>query len=179
MPESIGTLQLQRNGVTEQLHIARGWTADHRQQIVDLTVHDAQVCKLTDDPSRFADMQTLSKWLSKRQRFTYVLLDAEQKVVGSFWIAHKQCEQQNIDAQFAWTLAIRLYGKARGAGLAVPFMQRVLAYFVQTRDYLQSSAPGFWLRTKTGNVPARKTYEKFGFSVASQDTDCVWMTWLP
>ncbi len=179
MPESIGTVNLHSEGRDEELRLQENWTADQQQQIIALTQKDSQICLLTDDPSRFSDQSTLETWLAKRKRFLYVLLDTSEHVVGSAWISAKRCENPHILETFGFTFAIRLYGKARGAGLAVPVLRMVFDHFMQTAAYQESSSPGFWLRTKVGNIPAYRTYAKFGFTTAEQDDQYVWMTWMP
>ncbi len=179
MTESIGSVTLQTEDGQEKLQIVTNWTQEQQQQIIELTKRDSQVCKLTDDPDRFADQETLTQWLASRDRSTYAVLDLENQVVGSVWVTLKQCENSAIPEEFGCTFAIRLYEKARGAGLAVPVLHIVITHFINGQMYKESQHPGFWLRIKMGNEPAYRTYSRFGFTTAVQDKQFIWMTWMP
>jgi len=72
--------------------------------------------------------------------------------------------------RYSFTFAIRLYGNARGKGLAVKFMQAVFADFKPER---------IWLETGKDNLAALKTYWRFGFRrVAESKNQKVLMVWV-
>lgn len=166
MSESEGTISTKELGV---LTIASGISEEQIAQLIDYSNEDLDVIKNTDDQRRFKDRNAFNEWLKKGRKF-FTLVDKEKKLLGIIWYGRKDIPQrpeytERIDiSKYNYTLAIRLYWKARGKHLAEKFMRITFDFFMKSPP---DDFKGLWLETSTGNVSAVKAYRSFGYKDAS------------
>jgi ribosomal protein S18 acetylase RimI-like enzyme len=147
---------------------------EHLESLIKYTqnLRDFKISQNTSDwkdgKGRFASKTNLSQWL-KKGRTIYSLLDKAGNLAGIIWFGSEILPTENnkltssIDpTSYGITFAIRLYGNARGKGLAVPYIQVALELFKATKAYKESHHRGIWLETSSGNNSAVATYQKFG-----------------
>ncbi len=132
-------------------------------QLICYATTDDAIKRYTSDSSRFSDMDSFNKWLSKGRKI-YALSDKIGNLAGIIWFGEKNIPEANLidDTQkddYDTTFAIRMYGWARGKGLAKSFMEDCFKDF--TEKY---GNKGIWLEVSCDNKPAIALYEKFGFS---------------
>jgi ribosomal protein S18 acetylase RimI-like enzyme len=133
---------------------------------------DKDIADYTSDwkegKGRFASPVNFYKWLEKG-RTIYTLIDQQGKLSGIIWFGNEPMSTN--DKQFTpdfnaslynITYAIRLYGSARGVGLAAPFTRSALSHFKSTAQYKNTQNPGIWLVTSKDNIAAVTTYKKIG-----------------
>lgn len=113
---------------------------------------DPDIARFTSDTARFSSKEKIKKWLRQKERVIYCLVDKEDSLLGIVWFSKKVWRNYNV------TFAIRLYGKVRGRGLAYWFMGECFKMYSQ-----KFKARKFWLKVSLDNIPAIKTYKKFGF----------------
>jgi len=123
------------------------------EQLVNYANCDESVRKFTSDPKRFKSKETFNEWLRKGRKI-YALVDDEDNLMGITWFG-KEGE--------AFTLAIRIYGRARGKGLGYGFLKETIEDFMEGEEYLKSENKDWWLETSKDNIAAIKIYEKLGF----------------
>lgn len=146
-------------------------TQKTQAQLVEFSHTDPQVLANTHDSHRFKNITALQNWLSKGKTL-FVLETEPGDLLGFAWVSQKALptiSQPLFEIahpeNYQLTFGIRLYGAARGQGLAIPFLRLVLAKF-------KNQSSQFWLKTKAGNLPAVETYKTIGFQqVAKPDSD--------
>lgn len=158
---SIGTIYLQQ-GITNTLI----------SQLIHYSTDstDTAIWNFTNDKKRFETRQAFEKW--RKNRHIYTLVGSDNTLLAIVWFGKKEFPEGEYENDFqpekyGFTLAIRIYGKARSKGLAIPFMHEALRNFEATEVYTasrQKNQHGIWLETNVKNTPATKTYEKFGFT---------------
>jgi ribosomal protein S18 acetylase RimI-like enzyme len=150
--------------------IVRSLSDDQINQLITYTHEDPDVLACTRDAQRFTDFETTKEFLKKVD--FYALLDGET-LCGIIWFHNKLLPdkqyKKTVDKElFTITFGIRLYGNAKGKGLARPFMTEVFAQYKQEKG----KEMGIWLETRADNSRAMYVYEKFGFTqVSDPDSD--------
>jgi len=172
MPENIDILVSGDGGPTsERFILNRGVTQKQVLHLIELAGSDTEVRAQTSDPKRFAGRSELERWLAKR-RIIYTLTDDADELCGVAWFGEEKMpirtpiEDYNPE-DYGVTFAIRTYGKARGKGVAGGLLSGAIKDVV-TRDWygkLQNN--GIWLETSDSNAPAKKLYEKTGWTRVS------------
>lgn len=121
-----------------------------------------------DHTERFPDEAHAEAWYrSVSPRIIYSLFRASE-LAGVVWYSH--APRANLDANY--TMAIRLYGPAKGRRLATPLLKAV-------EDDLEERSPivvaGIWLETDHDNIAAQRTYLRAGYEEVSQEDTRVTM----
>jgi ribosomal protein S18 acetylase RimI-like enzyme len=117
-------------------------------------------------PGRFSSLLAYEVW-EKKGRSIYTLLNKDHEFRGIIWFSHEP-EVFN-HSTYDFTFGIRIYGKARGVGLAKPFSQAAHEHFQMSNTYLKSENRGIWLRTNSDNIPAITTYKSLGYTQINLD----------
>jgi ribosomal protein S18 acetylase RimI-like enzyme len=158
----------------KKLRIEKGLSAKALKQLLDFSRTDKVIRKYTTDPKRFKDEEAFKIW-QKQGRIIYSLVDEKSNLRGIIWFGKKAIDAKEFPSvsktdleKYSFTFAIRLYENARGKGLAVPFMKAVFTDFGQKR---------VWLETGKDNLPALKTYKRFGFHALTENRERVLMVW--
>jgi ribosomal protein S18 acetylase RimI-like enzyme len=133
-------------------------------QLIKFSNSDPETKKFTSDSTRFKDLTSFKKWLEPG-KIIYTLADKNHNLLGIIWFGQKIAPIKT-DANF--TFALRVYPPARGQGLSSTFMKSALNDLLKSKE--KSKITGFWLETSVDNLPAIKTYEKFGFQKISNST---------
>lgn len=139
--------------------VNQGITEKQIEQLINFANTDPEVKKFTSDSKRFRDREAFDKW-RKKDRVVYTLTDKSGDLLGILWFGKKEIPRKDFTLKFnpqdyKVTFGIRTYGKARGKGLARPFMLKAFNYF--------SSKEGVWLETSGDNIAAVRAYTNFGF----------------
>ncbi len=100
----------------------------------------------------------------------YALADLEQNLLGIIWLGSESIPQKDFifpleTTDYPTTLAMRIYGEARGKGLAKPFLKPTLTNFLHQSD---NQTGGIWIETSATNVPVIRSFGDLGFQQASQ-----------
>lgn len=142
-------------------------------QLVTLTQTDPLIGQTTHDLERFKSVASITNWL-QGSREVVVLLDPTDQLLGIVWVSQKPLPTLPVEladlnlSQYSLTFAIRLYGLARGKGLAQEFLHSALEACLQAGRFTGK----LWLETKATNVSAIKTYQKLGFQqIAGPDAE--------
>lgn len=146
--------------------INEGLTEKQISKLITYTKDDPEIKKYTSDVTRFKDRKSFDEWLVE-SRTIYSLTDSDDNLLGIIWFSQKQLPEENylerLDKnQYETTFAIRMYGTARGKGLAKKFMNDVFT------KYTTSHSAKIWLLTSADNIPAKKLYENFGFKTVTK-----------
>ncbi len=175
MPEKIKSLTSQSvDGPSETFSVNMGITDEQKLQLIELTSSDSEVAANTSDPVRFANRESLEKWLGKEgDRIIYTLTNQVDRLCGIVWFSKKTIPDKNkiLDyesADYEITFAIRTYRGARGKGVASEFFNTAINDFMNSDWYKKSPQKGIWLETNNNYLPAVKLYEKTGWIHASQ-----------
>lgn len=147
------------------LKVKEGITQKQIEQLINFSQTDPEIFQNTSDQQRFSSLTEFNKWQLQGRR-TYVLEDRKGNLRGIIWFGEKELPKREgyirkVNPQrYTTTFAIRLYGEARGKGIAYEFMFKsfVLDYFHWGNCY-----PNIWLEVGKDNLPAVKLYKKFGF----------------
>lgn len=148
--------------------IKEGLTPKQIKQLLEYSTTDKEVRSQTSDTKRFKDRNTYEEWIKKR-RIIYSMTDKNGNLLGIIWYGAQTFPQaadllEELDTtKYGITFAIRIYEKARGKKLAVPFMQTAWQMFQQTQEYQNAESKGVWLETNTNNAAAVNSYTKFGY----------------
>lgn len=126
----------------------KGITKSQIDQLIEYSKTDELVGKFTHDRERFRSKEAFNEWLKKDRKIT-VMTNDNGDLLGIFWDGLK--EMPLGDKKYKKTFGIRIYGEARGKGLALDFMKRCI------------KENGYWLETNDKNEVAKKLYAKFGF----------------
>lgn len=154
----------------------KGITEKQIDQLIEYTNSDPDIILFTSDLKRFRDRESFNKWREK-DRTIYTLADEEGNLLGIFWIGEEDLAEEKIPDKnfllsfnkedYGVTFAVRVYGKARGKGLAKEFIERSFKEFSPKRK--------IWLDTKHDNQRAIKLYEKLGFILATRPDKEGWI----
>ena len=122
-------------------------------QLIEYSKTDESVQRFTADAERFKDRKAFNDWKSKGRKI-FTLSDEKDNLLGIIWIGQKEIEVG--DKKYDKTFAIRIYGEARGKGLALDFMKKSV------------KEKGIWIECSADNLPAQALYKKFGFELVSK-----------
>ena len=137
-----------------EFEIRKGILNKQIDQLIEYSLTDESVAKFTSDRERFKDRKSFEEWKNKgREIFT--LNNKNNDLVGIVWTGLK--EKQIGNKKYNKTLAIRIYGEARGKGLGLDFMKKAIG-----------SKKGIWLECSANNLPAGALYKKFGFKQVTE-----------
>src|SRR5687767_4102102 len=167
--------QLTSEYFSKPLQIKKGISESQINQLINYSNTDPEIEKYTRDKSeRFSSRETYIKWREKK-RTIYTLTDSEENLLGIIWLGAKEKPEWPFISgikpnKYPFTLSIRLYSKARGKGLAIPFTQKVLELFKKSDEYKNSPQKGIWIEVSTTNERGIKLYEKLGFIKATEPT---------
>ncbi len=159
----------------ETLLIKEGITEKQIRELLAYSQSDQEIRKFTSDPVRFKDRNAFNQWRQKG-KLIYTLTDVSGPLLGLIWFGEKACPfKEELGCQTSF--AIRIYGKARGKGLAIDFMKIAFSDYCR----LHPETGGIWLETSVDNLAARKVYEKFGFQAVpeAEDKKKIIMTFKP
>lgn len=142
------------------MEIRDGIDKKNIDELIAYSSNDPDVAKFTSDRTRFASQESFNRWISKG-RTIYSLVNDSGNLIGITWFGY---------SEGGFTLAIRLYGEARGKGLAGWFLKETMDRFIKTEEYSKERNSYFWLEVSKDNLPAVKTYEKLGFKFEREGT---------
>lgn len=148
------------------------------KQLILYSNEDSVIKRFTSDRERFSDKNAFLKW-KRLERIVYTLTDKtkEGNLLGIIWFGKKQLPKRKFikpldEKRYIFTFAIRIYKPARRTGCSKGFMSMAFDEFRATKIYKNSKNKGFWLETSVDNLPAVKSYLRFGFSqVTKPDTN--------
>lgn len=135
------------------MDIKRGLSQKNIEELINYANSDEGVKKFTSDSKRFKDKASFEAWL-KKGREIYSLVNEDGELMGVCWFG---AEGEGF------TLAIRIYGEARGKGLGYGFLKETMNSFMKLDEYQNADNKGWWLETSKDNIAALKIYEKLGF----------------
>lgn len=153
--------------------IQRGITVDQIQQLVSFSHQDEQVMANTSDRSRFETIDKVGEWMKKRT--VYTLADNQDRLLGVIWFGRKPFPESRIlsspvvPGEYKVTLALRIYGDARGKHLAMKFLQPVMSNYLGQPE--NKDIEGIWFETSATNLPIQTTFRKLWFVVVSQPNE--------
>lgn len=129
-------------------------------QLIEYSQRDENIGKFTSDKERFKNREAFEEW-TKKKRTVFTLSDTLGNLLGIIWLGPKPLPtrkyQTKVDSgKYQTSFAIRIYGEARGKGLALDFMKRSI------------DTEGIWLEVSEENIAAKSLYSKFGFCQVSQ-----------
>lgn len=142
--------------------INKGLTDNQINQLISYSISDPEL-KYTSDAKRFKDRDGYEEFSTHILAY-YALVDDADNLLGIIWFDDTDLylNQQN-PSEFGISFAIRLYGEARGKGLAMPFSKKVMEDFKQSEAYKNHPHSKFWLSVSPENQAAVNLYRKLGF----------------
>lgn len=143
--------------------IKKGITDKQIDQLIEYSATDESVAKFTSDRERFKDRKAFDEW-TKGDKEIFTLNNNSGDLLGIIWLGPKEIPEaqwsEEIDKdKYKLSFAIRIYGEARGKGLAIGFMKEC----IKNR--------GIWLATSDDNFAAKALYSKFGFRQVSKASE--------
>ena len=150
----------------EKFFVKKDLTQKQVRELVLYSKNDPEIIRFTSDSERFATSEKVKLWVNLG-RVVYSLTDNKGNLHGIIWFGVKKIPLSRTmglsTKDYKVTFAIRLYGEARGRGLAEFFMRKCFQDYLRSRSYKKLGKPKFWLKVSLDNIPAIKTYRKFGF----------------
>lgn len=152
--------------------IHEGITKQQLEELINYSNTDGELKLTTSDAKRFKDKSAFEIWLRKGRKI-YTMTNPEGKLLGIIWYGKKPVPKDKAyitsfdHGIYGITFAIRIYGNARGKGLAKEFIIYAWKLYKATKDYLESNAKGIWLEVKEDNLRAIGSYGRFGFTKVS------------
>jgi len=145
--------------------VKKGLSDKQIDQLINYAATDEGL-KFTSDPKRFKDKESFTEF-SKEILAYYTLTNDDDDLLGIIWFHDLPIpiasEARQSHAEYGISFAIRLYGEARGKGLALPFTEEVIADFKETKEYQNHPHKKIWLSVSPENEPAVALYHKLGF----------------
>ena len=150
------------NSSIRAYQIKKGLTDKQIDQLINYAATDEGL-KYTSDQKRFKNRESFDEF-SKEILAYYILVDNEDNLLGIIWFHDLDLYlNKEKPSEYGISFAIRLYGKARGKGLALPFTEEVMADFKETEEYKTHPHKKIWLSVSPENEPAVKLYRNLGF----------------
>jgi hypothetical protein len=150
--------------INQDVFIHEGILDCQIDQLIEYSQSDSDIQKFTSDKTRFANKISFHQW-QQQGRIIYTLSDSQKNLFGIIWFGQKYPSVKNVKANF--TFAIRIYGPARGQGLAHEFMKITFNDFQKNQK--KTKITGFWLETHQDNLSAINIYQKFGFKTVAEN----------
>ena len=142
--------------------IKKGLSDKQIEQLIEYAATDEGL-KFTSDPKRFKSKESFEEF-SKEILEYYVLTNEEDDLLGIIWFHDLDLYlNKENPSDYGISFAIRLYGEARGKGLALPFTEEVMADFENSEKYISHPHKKIWLSVSPENEPAVALYRKLGF----------------
>lgn len=156
----------------EATEVREGITTSQVNQLIRYSNEDDLIKLYTSDPSRFVSREGFEEW-RKKGRSIYTLTDQDKDLLGIIWFGGQSIPKRDFIHEFnpeeyGITFAIRIYGRARGRGLAQNFMKRSIGMFQNSGAFQAIPNKGIWLETSEDNEPAVKAYLRYGFQKVSE-----------
>jgi ribosomal protein S18 acetylase RimI-like enzyme len=140
------------------MEIKEGLSEKNIKQLIEYTNSDETVQRFTSDAKRFKNGESFENWLKKGRKI-YSLVDENGNLMGISWFGQEG---------EGFTLALRIYGEARGKGLGYGFLKETMDNYMKSGIYQKAENQEWWLETSRENVAAIKIYEKLGFSLEGE-----------
>jgi len=156
--------------------IAVGSDAELENQLIQKSMQE-NIVKFTpkDSLKRFGNMEMLNTWRSKGRRIFW-LIGPGNDLAGIIWYGESEFPLDlKLDETPNETFAIRIYDGYNGMGLSNPFMRQSLRIYVEEKLKNGDNPPIIWLETDVDNIPAIKSYTKFGYTEVYRDEKRVTM----
>jgi hypothetical protein len=148
---------------------------DYAEQLIERTLdrHDEQLRIMTRDHLRFSTHDQLEHWL-RGDHSALCLQDVSGTLFGILWIGPKLMPVRDdyLDPRFSRgegpdvTLAIRLYGAARGRHMSLAFAEHAIERLVACG----SASNGLWFETRVENRATRALAAHYGFKEVSGES---------
>lgn len=152
----------------ENVKVEKLITDKQIEELIKYSNNDEALMLTTSDAKRFKDKTAFDLWL-KKDRTIYIMTNSRCDLLGIIWFG-KQTLPPNTNyaksiefINYGVTFAIRIYGNARGKGLARGFMKKTFKLYSKSDEFGKNSHNGIWLETNPDNNIAIKLYEQFGF----------------
>ena len=142
----------------DALFIKEGITNDQIHQLLGYIAHDEAVKAFTRDATRFTNHQVTTEWFQNAYK-VFTLTDELSELLGLIWYQAGALPDReylvNFDySKYNYTNAIRLYGRARGKGLAQWFLEET---------YKRIGEPPVWAEISNDNTASIRSHEKMNF----------------
>ncbi|HLC88100.1 MAG TPA: GNAT family protein [Patescibacteria group bacterium] len=148
--------------LTQEYKIKKGLSEKQIDQLIEFAANDEGL-KYTSDPKRFKSHESFDEF-SKEILAYYTLTNETDDLLGIIWFHDLDLYlNREKPSEYGISFAIRLYGEARGKGLALPFTEEVMADFKETEEYKNHPHKKIWLSVSPENEAAVKLYRKLGF----------------
>lgn len=149
------------------MQLTTGLNEKQIDQLIKFSTTDKVIAEFTSDATRFKDRAAYNNWL-KKGRAVYALEDKVGDLLGIAWFGAASFPKVNLKPAFATlkpqdygtTAALRMYGKARGKGLAKELLATAVEKYGQK---------GLWLEVSHDNTAAIKTYQSLFIQVSDPD----------
>lgn len=173
--------ELQKYPVDDSLRhvcefIATGSDSSLENQLIQKSLQE-NIMKFTpkDHLQRFGNIDMLNKWRAKGRRLFW-LIGPEHDLAGIIWYGESEFPYElKLEETPSETFAIRIYDGYAGKGLSNPFMRQSLRIYVEEKLKNGGKPPIIWLQTDVENIPAVKSYTKFGYQEVHRDEKRVTM----
>jgi len=157
-------------------YIAFGSNENLENQLIQKSLQE-NITKYTpnDHLKRFGSVEMLKNWQNKGRNIFW-LIGPNNDLAGIIWYGKSEFPLEiNLNEKPSETFAIRIYDGYTGKGLANPFMTQSLRLYASEKIVQNEKLPVIWLQTDIDNIPALKSYTKFGYEEVYKDEERVTM----